>query len=211
MVIWMIPVTALIYNGMARLISMDTNSENLFMAVIYFGTGLLFMIIGNYLPKVKQNNTIGIRVVWTLQDEENWSATHRFSGKLWVASGVLCMLCGLFGESIAALVLYIVSIMAAAIVSILYSYLFYKKKMAAGEKLKIQYNKKTIVSVFVVIFTIWTLFWGGIDISFHDNDFTVEAQDGVIIQWIMSRLTVSHTKKIYFKMGMIAEQMVWET
>ena len=73
------------------------------------------------------------------------------------------------------------SIMAAAIVSILYSYLFYKKKMAAGEKLKIQYNKKTIViyvivSVFVVIFTIWTLFWGGIDISFHDNDFTVEAQ-----------------------------------
>ena len=41
-----------------------------------------------------------------------------------------------FGESIAALVLYIVSIMAAAIVSILYSYLFYKKKMAAGEKIK---------------------------------------------------------------------------
>ena len=181
MVIWIIPVTTLIYNGMARLISMDADSENLFMAVTYFGTGLLFMIIGNYLPKVKQNNTIGIRVVWTLQDEENWSATHRFSGKLWVASGVLCMLCGLFGESIAALVLYIVSIMAAAIVSILYSYLFYKKKMAAGEKLKIQYNKKTIViyvivSVFVIIFTIWTLFWGSIDISFHDNDFTVEAQ-----------------------------------
>ena len=38
MVIWMIPVTALIYNGMARLISMDADSENLFMAVIYFGT-----------------------------------------------------------------------------------------------------------------------------------------------------------------------------
>ena len=151
-----------------------------------------------------------------MQDEENWSATHRFSGKLWVASGVLCMLCGLFGESIAALVLYIVSIMAAAIVSILYSYLFYKKKMEAGEKLKIQYNKKTIViyvivSVLVIIFTIWTLFWGGIDISFHDNVLLLRHRDGVIIQWIMSRLTVSHTKKIYFKMGMIAEQMVWET
>ena len=206
MTMWIIPIITLLYNGITRLVNMGADMENLFMAVIYFGTGLLFMIIGNYLPKVKQNNTIGIRVVWTLQDEENWSATHRFSGKLWVASGVLCMLCGLFGESIAALVLYIVSIMAAAIVSILYSYLFYKKKMAAGEKLKIQYNKKTIViyvivSVFVVIFTIWTLFWGGIDISFHDNDFTVEAQG-----W-----SDSHTKKIYFKMGMIAEQMVWET
>ena len=181
MTIWMIPVITLLYNGIARLVNTGADMENLFMAFMYYGTGLLFMVIGNYLPKVKQNNTIGIRVVWTLQDEENWNATHRFSGKLWVASGVLCMLCGLFGESIAALVLYIVSIMAAAIVSILYSYLFYKKKMAAGEKLKIQYNKKTIViyvivSVFVVIFTIWTLFWGGIDISFHDNDFTVEAQ-----------------------------------
>ena len=83
--------------------------------------------------------------------------------------------------------------------------------MAAGEKLKIRYNKKTIViyiivSVFVIIFTIWTLFWGGIDISFHDNDLLLRHRDGVIIQWIMSRLTVSHTKKIYFKMGMIAEQ-----
>ena len=181
MVIWIIPVTTLIYNGMARLISMDADSENLFMAVIYFGTGLLFMIIGNYLPKVKQNNTIGIRVVWTLQDEENWSATHRLSGKLWVASGVLCMLCGLFGESIAALVLYIVSIMAAAIVSILYSYLFYKKKTATGEKLKIQYNKKTIgvsgiIAILTIIFGIWTLFLGSIEIRFEDKDFTIEAQ-----------------------------------
>lgn len=41
------------------------------MAVIYYETGLLFMVIGNYLPKVKQNNTIGIRVVWSLMDEEN--------------------------------------------------------------------------------------------------------------------------------------------
>ena len=181
MVIWMIPVTALIYNGMARLISMDADSENLFMAVIYFGTGLLFMIIGNYLPKVKQNNTIGIRVVWTLQDEENWSATHRFSGKLWMASGILCMLCGLFEESMAALVLYIVRIMAAAIISILYSYLFYKKKIATGEKLKIQYNKKTIgvsgiIAILTIIFGIWTLFLGSIEIRFEDKDFTIEAQ-----------------------------------
>ena len=181
MVIWMIPVTALIYNGMARLISMDADSENLFMAVIYYGTGLLFMVIGNYLPKVKQNNTIGIRVVWSLMDEENWNATHRFSGKLWMASGILCMLCGLFGESMAALVVYIVSIMAAAIISILYSYLFYKKKIATGEKLKIQYNKKTIgvsgiITILTIIFGIWTLFLGSIEIRFEDKDFTIEAQ-----------------------------------
>ena len=181
MTIWIIPVITLIYNGIARLVNMGADTENLFMALIYYGTGLMFMVIGNYLPKVKQNNTIGIRVVWTLQDEENWNATHRFSGKIWVASSILCMLCGLFAESIAALVLYIVSIMAAAIISALYSYLFYKKKIGTGEKLKIQYNKKTIgvsgiITILTIIFGIWTLFLGSIEIRFEDKDFTIEAQ-----------------------------------
>lgn len=54
------------------------------------------------------------------------------------------MLCGLFGESMVALVVYIISIMAAAIISILYSYFFYKKKLATGEGLKIQYNTKKV-------------------------------------------------------------------
>ena len=181
MTIWIIPVITLLYNGIARLVNMGADIENLFMAFIYYGTGLLFMIIGNYLPKVKQNNTIGIRVIWTLQDEENWNATHRFSGKLWMASGILCMLCGLFEESMAALILYIVSIMAAAIISILYSYLFYKKKIATGEKIKIQYKQKTIaihgiIAILTIIFVIWTLFLGSIEIRFEDRDFTIEAQ-----------------------------------
>ena len=96
MTIWIIPVITLIYNGIARLVNMGADTENLFMALIYYGTGLMFMVIGNYLPKVKQNNTIGIRVVWTLQDEENLNATHSFSGMIWGTSGILCMLCTLY-------------------------------------------------------------------------------------------------------------------
>ena len=181
MVTWIVPGMTLLYNGIARWIDMGVRKENLLMVILYVGMGLLFVIVGNYLPKVKPNRTIGIRVVWTLQDEENWNATHRFSGKLWMASGILCMLCGLFEESMAALVLYIVSIMAAAIISILYSYLFYKKKIATGEKLKIQYNKKTIgvsgiIAILTIIFGIWTLFLGSIEIRFEDKDFTIEAQ-----------------------------------
>ena len=192
MTIWIIPVITLLYNGIVRLVDMGADIENLFMAFIYYGTGLMFMVIGNYLPKVKQNNTIGIRVVWTLQDEENWSATHRFSGKIWVVSGILCMLCGLFAESIAALVLYVVSIMAAVIISVLYSYLFYKKKIETGEKLKIQYKKKAIVgygivTILTIIFIIGSLFWGSIDIQFQDNSFTIKAQG-----W--SDYTVDYTK-----------------
>lgn len=129
LVLWIIPVIAVLHNIIARLVCMDVNRDNLYVALTYYGTGILFVVVGNYLPKVKPNHTIGIRVVWALQDEENWSATHRFSGRVWMAAGVLCMLCGLFGETTAALILYVVIIGVAAIISVLYSYLFYKKKV----------------------------------------------------------------------------------
>ena len=106
--------------------------------------------------------------------------THRFSGKLWMASGILCMLCGLFGKSMAALVVYIISIMAAAIISILYSYFFYKKKLATGEGLKIQYNtKKCDISDhrnfrYCVYYMDFVL--GKHSDSFNDRDFNIEAK-----------------------------------
>ena len=84
MVTWIVPGMTLLYNGIARWIDMGVRKENLLMVILYVGMGLLFVIVGNYLPKVKPNRTIGIRVVWALQDEENWNATHRFSGKIWL-------------------------------------------------------------------------------------------------------------------------------
>ena len=95
MTIWLIPIMTLLYNGMARLTHIGAETEDLFIALIYYGTSLLFIVIGNYLPKIKQNNTIGIIIVLTLQDEENWNATHSFSGRIWGTSGILCMLCKL--------------------------------------------------------------------------------------------------------------------
>ena len=50
--------------------------------------GLLFLYIGNYLPKCRHNYTIGIRLPWTLASEENWNATHRFAGKVWVVGSI---------------------------------------------------------------------------------------------------------------------------
>ena len=54
--------------------------------------GILFLVIGNYLPKTKQSDTLGIRLPWTLSSEENWNRTHRLTGFLWVAAGALCIL-----------------------------------------------------------------------------------------------------------------------
>lgn len=142
--------------------------------------------------------------------------THRFSGKLWMASGILCMLCGLFGKSMAALVVYIISIMAAAIISILYSYFFYKKKLATGEGLKIQYNTKKsviylIIAIPTIVFTIWNLFCGSIQIRCNDRDFNIEAKGWNDYTGSIRKLIAFLMKKMYCRTIMITELMVLET
>lgn len=94
--------------------------------------GIMFIIVGNYLPKCKQNYTMGIKIPWTLSDEENWNCTHRMSGKLWVISGFIIMLCMLLPAEATSIVLIFV-LTVTVIIPMVYSYLFYKKKMKSGE------------------------------------------------------------------------------
>ncbi len=61
--------------------------------------GVVFIVIGNYLPKCRQNYTIGIKIPWTLNDEDNWNSTHRFAGKIWMIGGVIFVLLAFAGLS----------------------------------------------------------------------------------------------------------------
>ena len=85
--------------------------------------GVTFIIIGNYLPKCKQNYTIGIKVPWTLNSEENWNRTHRLAGWLWVAGGIIMIplapLCGVF--------VLIPVMLIISIVPIVYSFILHKR------------------------------------------------------------------------------------
>lgn len=54
--------------------------------------GVVMIVIGNYLPKTHRNYIIGIRLPWTLENDENWRKTHRLAGKIWVLGGLLLIL-----------------------------------------------------------------------------------------------------------------------
>lgn len=88
--------------------------------------GVLFIILGNYLPKCKQSYTLGIKLPWTLHDEANWNATHRMAGKLWVVGGVLVMACGFLPATASFIALMSVVLILVAIPTV-YSYRYYKK------------------------------------------------------------------------------------
>ena len=88
--------------------------------------GALFAIVGNYLGKLGRNFFIGIRTPWTLADDDVWFRTHRFGGKLFVVAGIISMF-GCLPAADRGLAFVIGVVIAAALVSIVYSYVIYRQ------------------------------------------------------------------------------------
>ncbi|MBQ6894244.1 MAG: SdpI family protein [Clostridia bacterium] len=86
--------------------------------------GIMFFVLGFILPKCKQNYTIGIKLPWTLHDEENWDKTHKLAGKLWIYGGIIMVVSGLFNLTF----LFMAIIFALVIIPTVYSYLLYRKQ-----------------------------------------------------------------------------------
>ena len=86
--------------------------------------GIVFIFVGNYLPKCKQSYTMGIKLPWTLDSEDNWNKTHRFGGKVYVAVGVVVMLTSFLGNMFVMLGCTFV----AVILPTVYSYVLFVKE-----------------------------------------------------------------------------------
>lgn len=56
---------------------------------ILLGVGMLFLLLGNALPKSRPGFFVGIRTPWAITDTDNWIATHRLGGKLFMLTGLL--------------------------------------------------------------------------------------------------------------------------
>lgn len=85
--------------------------------------GIVLLVIGNYLPKVKQNFFLGIKLPWTYASEDNWNKTHRFSAVVWMAGGVF-MLINFFLQ-IRGIELWV--ILAIIILPAVYSWMYWMK------------------------------------------------------------------------------------
>ncbi len=124
-VLWICPVMSLFASGavFATAFGKKFDIETLTLLLI----GLMFVVLGNYLPKCKQNYTIGIKVMWALENEENWNATHRISGKLWVVGGLIMMACVFLPKGVLPWVL-LVLMTFLAVFPVVYSYMYHKKQ-----------------------------------------------------------------------------------
>lgn len=91
--------------------------------------GVLFVAMGNVLPRVRPNWFLGIRTPWTLESDRVWRETHRLGGRVFVAGGCLLLLLALLPGAAAAWLLLPVLI-GTGLLPVLYSYLVWRRERA---------------------------------------------------------------------------------
>ena len=92
--LWVAPIVSLIAAATIYPVNLGYAVDISFVGGLT--VGMILIIIGNYAPKARQNYTIGIKLPWTLANEENWNRTHHFAGYLWMICGILMVTLALF-------------------------------------------------------------------------------------------------------------------
>ena len=90
LVLWIAPVISLIMCAVVYAWNLGYPVNITYIVQLLFGVGVL--VVGNLLPKARQNYTIGIKTPWALANEENWNRTHRLAGWLWTAGGLVVLI-----------------------------------------------------------------------------------------------------------------------
>ena len=182
MVLFIMPVISLVVSCNIYAIALGNDfGVGILMRVLI---GIIFIVIGNYMPKCRQNQTIGIKVKWTLHNEDNWNKTHRFTGILWVLCGVILLVTTFIPmETIMPAFLIIVLVMV--IMPFMYSYVYYKRQLKSGEISKDDVvmtsgeKKSTTISWVIgsLIFVIAGIFLisGKFEVKFDDASITIDA------------------------------------
>lgn len=122
LMLWICPMVSALVSVLMlgnALGKVDTTSVPFFVTVFL---GVLFVIIGNYMPKCRHNYTIGIKLPWTLHSEENWNYTHRVGGFSFSIGGVLVLFTSFIGTPWIVLGILIVMIAIPVIASAMYHY-----------------------------------------------------------------------------------------
>lgn len=188
---FIIPVISLVVHTFIYSIALE-KEWNLFVLIPVL-IGAMFIYIGNYLPKTTRNRTTGIKLRWTMGNDENWNKTHRLGGKIWFWSGLVILASALLPIKITIILMFLM-LLAGVVVPFIYSYSIYKKHRAEGIEYEPVFNKKsdkvaiwiTAITVPLILLGVLVLMvTGNIEVTFGETDFQIVAS-------YMDDLTVSY-------------------
>jgi uncharacterized membrane protein len=110
----------MLFSGLGR----EVNTTTIVLVLV----GVLFVVVGTFLPRLKRNTSMGLRTPWTMASDLSWSRTHRFAGRLFVVLGVVMML-GVFIDNTSIMMWIVVAgSIGTFFVSLVYSYVVWRSE-----------------------------------------------------------------------------------
>ena len=202
LIFFMVPAISL-YVG-AIFIAIMLGFEFNIAMVVGVVMGISFIVMGNYMPKAKRNATFGLKIKWTLANDDNWAATHRLGGKLMVIAGVVSFAIS-FLPMTAFFITFTALLAVTVIVPIVYSYRFYKNQIQTGAATEEDYqsgiklSKKAAASVIAIVavslvMIILIVFTGGLKFEFGEDAFSVKPTLGGGIELEYAELSADDIK-----------------
>ena len=123
--IWIIPASSLALAVVIYPYNLGIHFNiSLFLGIFL---GVIYIILGNYLPKTRQNYTIGFKLPWTYANEENWNKTNRLAGVIDIVMGILIIINAAMGV-LNIFYSFLAAVLIGTLIPLGYSYFLHVKK-----------------------------------------------------------------------------------
>ena len=144
------------------------------LSILLSVLSIIIIGIGYSIKNVKPNPVFGIRLKWALEDETNWKKTHQFSGILWM----ICGLFGLFCAYIQSMTLFNLMILILCLAPVIYSYGFYRKQLKEHRTTKVKYPFYLILFMIgISLFVVYSLFCGKLTYQFYTDKLVIDTNN----------------------------------
>lgn len=104
------------------------NDTSLLFIILCSAMGILFILLGNIMPKTRRNAWIGMRMKFCMDTDEHWYIANRAGGIALVLAGVCTIAGGLIFRGIVSIFVMVISLIVFLTVASIYSYGIIKKK-----------------------------------------------------------------------------------
>lgn len=111
----------------------SAQAENI-SRVTFILTGALYIVLGNYMPKTRRNSTVGMRVSWSMYNDNTWRKCNRFGGIVMMLTGVATMVTALLADVLPTVFLMLGYLMAATAIMLMYARRVYRAEIRSGGK-----------------------------------------------------------------------------
>lgn len=92
--------------------------------------GIMFIVLGNFMPKTKKNGIIGLRVAWSMYNDVTWMKSNRFGAVILIVTGILTIVTTFFTDSNITVAIMLVYLFASTAIMLIYAHSVYAEEVS---------------------------------------------------------------------------------